>query len=144
MDTLTLVPVSSYLDADTDGDNTLCAYFPTRLFHQLLDYIGRSVIRFAVLGCSDVVNNKVRYCNDLSIRTIQIYGILWQQTGACFAGIACRACKPASIFPYVYEIMTGVPARSMMVMMISYNKEFKVINFDDSFPDWYRQNNRNQ
>lgn len=144
MDTLTLVPVSSYLDIDPDNEEIemehLCAYFPTSLLNQLIDFIGQGRKRYAILGCSDVLNNRVHYCNDLSIRAVQIYSILWQKgNGSVFAGIACPACTLASLYPYVYKIMTGVPAKSMLVMLISHSS-FKAINFDSSFIEWYQEN----
>lgn len=148
MDALTLVPVFSYLDPDIDTDREtvemedLCAYFSTDLFNQLLENVGEGYSRFAVLGNGGIVNDKVRYCDNISIRGLQIYSILWQQYGTCFSGIACsRSCKPTSLFPYIYQIMTGVPAKSMTVVLIAPDKNFKVINFDNSFPEWYRKNN---
>ena len=143
MDTLTFLPVSSYFDVigNEEGKTAhLCTYFSTSLFEQLLENISGGHSRFAILGSGGVVTDKHYFGDDLAVRTIQIYTILWQQDGSYFAGIACKACKPASMFPYIYEIMTGVPIRCMTVMLISKNKDFKLINFDSSFPEWYQKN----
>lgn len=142
MDTLTLVPVSSYLDADTKEGNTFYAYFSTSSLHRLLEYIGNGKCKFAVFGCSGIVNNIIHFYNKLSIRILKNHVNLLQQNEVCFAGIAFSACNPDSMYPYIYEIMTSVPIKSMMVMLIS-PKSFQLLNFDSSFPDWYRQNKRN-